>query len=90
MLGKLESANFINPESLQPQGDNLFALGVDTSKAKNADNINEIVGGAIELSNTNIGNDLLDLMVYQKAFEANSKSITTSDELLKTAIQLRK
>ncbi len=90
LLGKIESANFINPESLQPQGDNFYDLGADTSKVKNADNINEIVGGAIELSNTNIGNDLVDLMVYQKAFEANSKSITTSDELLKIAIQLRK
>ncbi len=89
-LGKLESANFINPDSLEPQGDNLYALGVDTSKPKSANNINNIIGGAVELSNVNIGDDLVNLMVYQKAFEANSKSITTSDELLKTAIQLKK
>jgi flagellar hook protein FlgE len=44
----------------------------------------------LELSTANVGTSLTNLLIYQKAFEANSKSITTSDEMLKTAIELRK
>ncbi len=90
LIAKLETAYFSNPESLEPQGSTLYSIGKETGAMKNASNINKIVGGAIELSNTNFSNDLVDLMVYQRAFEASSKSITTSDEFLKTAIQLKK
>jgi flagellar hook protein FlgE len=90
LIGKIETAYFSNPESLKPQGNTLYAVGVDTGEAKNADSVNNLVGGAVELSNTSFSDSLVDLMVYQRAFEASSKSITTSDEFLKTAIQLKK
>lgn len=90
LIGKLETANFSNPGSLEPQGSTLYAIGKETGDMKNASNVNKVIGGAIELSNTNFSDDLVDLMVYQRAFEASSKSITTSDEFLKTAIQLKK
>ncbi len=90
LMGKLETIDFPNPQSLELQGGTFYSIGRDTGKPVNANNLNKIIGGAIELSNTNLGNDLVDLMIYQRAFEASSKSITTSDEFLKTAIQLKK
>ena len=90
LIGRLETAYFPNPDSLLPQGNNLYSIGPETGDARNASSINKLTGGAVELSNTNLGDDLVDLMVYQRAFEASSKSITTSDEFLQTAIALKK
>jgi len=90
LVGKLETVNTYNPESLMAVGNNLYATTSETGEMKNADNINKVTGGALELSNTSLSDDLVDLMVYQRAYEASSKSITTSDEFLQTAIQLKK
>ncbi len=90
LIGKLETAYFINPEGLNPQGNNLYAANAEAGDPLNAQYVNKLVGGAVELSNTNLGNGLVDMMVYQRAFEASSKSITTADEFLKTALQLKK
>ena len=90
LVGKLETVYFSHPEGLTPQGNNLYAANANTGDALNASNVNSLVGGAVELSNTDLGDGLVDMMVYQRAFEASSKSITTSDEFLKTAIQLKK
>lgn len=90
LIGKLETINFINPESLEPQGDNLYSIGKDTGAALNAEKINKLVGGSVELSNASLSDELVNLMVYQRAFEASSKSVTTSDEFLRTAIELKK
>jgi len=90
LIGRLETASFINPDSLLPQGNNLYSIGSETSEAKNASLVNKLVGSSVELSNTNLGDDLVDLMVFQRAYEASSKSITTSDEFLKTAIELKR
>ena len=90
LVGKLETAYFTNPGGLNPQGNNLYSATNETGDRLNASNVNNLVGGSIELSNTDLGEGLVDMMVYQRAFEASSKSITTSDEFLKTAIQLKK
>lgn len=90
LIGKIETVNFFNPESLLAQGDNLYSVSKDTSEARNANNINKVVGGAVELSNSSFSDSLVNLMLYQRAFEASSKSVTTSDEFLRTAIELKK
>jgi len=90
LIGKLETVQFTNPNGLSPQGDNLYSITNEAGEMINASYSNKLVGGSLELSNTDLGEGLVDLMVYQRAFEASSKSITTSDEFLKTAIQLKK
>ncbi|WP_421716584.1 flagellar hook-basal body complex protein [Arcobacter arenosus] len=90
LIGKLETVTFQNPESLEPKGETLYTIGKDTGDPYNADNLNTLTGGSIELSNTNFSESLVDLMVYQRAFEASSKSVTTSDEFLRTAIEMKK
>lgn len=90
VVGKLQTAAFINEQGLVSQGNNLYQASIDTGKIYNAVNLNKLVGTSLEDSKANLANSLTALLIYQKAFEANSKSITTSDEMLQTAIQLKK
>jgi len=90
IIGKISTVLFKDELSLEPKGDNLFSKTKDSGEPILATNENKLIGGAIELSNSEVGKSLVSLMVYQRAFEASSKSITTSDEFLKTAIQLKR
>ncbi|MGB1227192.1 MAG: flagellar basal body rod C-terminal domain-containing protein, partial [Poseidonibacter sp.] len=55
-----------------------------------AGNMNTLVSNSLEGSNASLSTSLSSLLIYQKAYEANSKSITASDEMLSTAIDLIK
>ncbi len=90
LLGKIQTAYFNNPLGLKAQGTNLYTANKQSGNAIHANKLNTLNSKAIELSNTKLSESLVDLMVYQRAFEASSKSITTSDEFLKIAIQLKK
>jgi flagellar hook protein FlgE len=89
-VGKVTTAVFSNELGLDPQGDNLYASTTKSGDIIFATNENEILGQTLELSNSELSESLVDLMVYQRSFEASSKAVTTSDEFLKTAIQLKK
>lgn len=90
VVGKIQTAFFRNDQGLEPQGNNLYKSGLEAGKPQYAGKINTLHKDSLEVSNTNNADTMTNLLTYQKAFEANSKSITTSDELLKTAINLRK
>ena len=90
VVGKLQTAAFTNEQGLVSQGNNLYEISNETGNIYNAVNLNKLVGSSLEQSKASIANSLTALLIYQKAFEANSKSITTSDDMLQTAIQLKK
>jgi flagellar hook protein FlgE len=90
LVGKLETAMFRNEQGLNALGNNLYKNTDESGKALFAGDMNKLVSNTLELSNANLGTSLTSLLVYQKAFEANSKSITTSDEMLSTAMDLVK
>lgn len=90
IVGKLQTAGFVNEQGLNPAGNNLYQITKAAGEISNAVNLNKLVGTSLEQSKANLGNSLTALLIYQKAFEANSKSITTSDDMLQTAIQLKK
>lgn len=90
VVGKLQTAAFTNEQGLLSQGDNLYEISNETGNIYNAVNLNKLVGTSLEESKANLANSLTALLIYQKAFEANSKSITTADDMLQTAIQLKK
>ena len=90
LVGRLSTAGFRNEQGLEPMGGNLFQASQYSGNPFNSDTMNIIRGGALERANIDYGSTLAQIMVYQKAFEASSKSITTSDEFLQTAIQMKK
>ena len=89
-IGKLETAVFSNELGLNPQGNNLFSATTESGEMVRATFENTILSDTLEMSNSELGENLVNLMVYQRAFEASSKSVSTSDEFLKTAIALKK
>lgn len=88
LVGRLSTAGFRNEQGLNPAGGNLFEKTELSGNAFNADTMNVMREKSLERANIDYASTLSHLMVYQKGFEASSKSITTSDEFLKTAIEL--
>lgn len=92
-LGQIQLANFINPAGLEAIGDNLF-LETEASAAPiignpNTENYASIRQGAVENSNVNVVEEITRLITAQRAYEMNSKVISTSDDMLGTITNLR-
>lgn len=96
-VGKLALYNFINEQGLASLGSNNF-IATSNSGAPSFlfDNQGNYIytanfaGKRLELSNTDLSTELTNLIVMQRAFEASSKSITTSDDMVETAIGLKR
>ena len=90
LVGRISTAAFVNEQGLDPVGDNKYSATKSSGNPYNADGMNKMQEKSLERSNVEYSSTLTSLMVYQKAFEASSKSITTSDDFLKTAIEMVK
>lgn len=86
-LGQIELASFVNPRGLAPLGENLLtettASGEAIIGAPMADGMGKLVQGALEASNVNVVQELVDMIETQRAYEINSRSISASDEMLR-------
>jgi len=84
--GQLELANFVNPQGLEPIGDNLFRETVSSGAALTAipgnDSLGTLNQGSIESSNVNVVEELVNMIQTQRAYEMNSKSISATDQML--------
>jgi len=89
-MGKIETVDFQDKHSLNPIGGNLFSKTVNSGAPILNTKTSEILSKTLELSNSDLSENLVNMMVNQRAFEANSKSITTADEFLNVAIGLKK
>ena len=89
-VGKIMISSFISEEGLIPNGGNMYSKSAQSGNPIYVNDISKVNNKMLELSNSDLSVGLVDLMIYQRAFEANSKSITTSDDFLKTALQLKK
>lgn len=90
LVGRISTAAFVNEQGLDPVGDNKYSATKSSGTPYNGDGMNKMQEKSLERSNVEYSSTLTSLMVYQKAFEASSKSITTSDDFLKTAIEMVK
>jgi len=90
-LGKVETARFVNDAGLQPIGDNLLletaASGTPQTGAAGFEALGSIRSGALESSNVNVVEELVDMIETQRAYEVNSKMIQAADEMMKNANQ---
>jgi len=85
-IGQVQLANFINDEGLQPIGNNLVtesaASGAPQVSTPGTNGLGTVVQGSLETSNVNTVTELVNMIECQRAYEMNSKAITTTDQML--------
>jgi flagellar basal-body rod protein FlgG len=91
-VGQIQLANFINPAGLQARGENLFletaASGTAQTNVPGTNGLGALNQGFVETSNVNVTEELVNLITAQRAFEINSRSIQSSDQMLQKLTQL--
>lgn len=91
--GQISLVSFRNPEGLTPAGDNVWRASNESGQElvgpPGTGLLGGIVSGAVETSNVDMSRELVNMIVAQRAYQANSQTIKTQDELLQTAINLR-
>jgi len=94
VVGQLAMALIRNPESLLAIGNNNYQLSVRSAVpavgTSGTGGRGSVIGGAVESSNVDIAQEFTNLIVLQRGFEANSKVITTVDEISQVTINLKK
>jgi flagellar basal-body rod protein FlgG len=92
-VGQLQFAVFANEAGLEAQGDNLFlqsaASGAPVTGNPAAAGFGSVMQGFVETSNVNVVTEITNLITAQRAYEMNSRVITTSDNMLSTLTNLR-
>ena len=85
-VGSLELADFINPTGLQPVGENLYietaASGSAQPGTAGLNGLGTFLSGALEGSNVNVVTELVNMIETQRAYEMNSKAISTADQMM--------
>jgi len=91
-IGSIELATFINPTGLQSQGENLYletaSSGTPSTGTPGTNGAGILNQGYVETSNVNVVEELVNMIQTQRAYEINSKSITTSDQMLQKLSQM--
>jgi len=92
-VGTLQLATFINPAGLQSNGENLYSetasSGTPNVAAPGSNGSGTLNQGYVEASNVNVVQELVNMIQTQRAYEINSKAVTTSDQMLQTLSQMQ-
>ena len=92
-LGQLTLVRFTNAAGLSPLGQNLFlqtgASGAPTISQPGLNGAGTLQRGYLEASNVSVVTEMVNLITAQRAYEANSKAISTADSMLSTAVQMK-
>lgn len=90
-LGSVQLADFINPTGLQAVGENVFletaSSGSPSTGTPGLNGLGSVVQGALETSNVNVVEELVNMIETQRAYEMNSKAIQTTDQMLQFVTQ---
>jgi flagellar basal-body rod protein FlgG len=91
-IGTIEMARFVNPAGLESLGRNLFrptqASGDPILGTAGREGFGTLLQGFVEMSNVNVVEEMVNLIVGQRAYEINSRAIRTADEMMQTANNL--
>ena len=91
-VGTLQLVNFVNPAGLQSIGENLYletaSSGTPSANTPGTNGLGRLMAGAVETSNVNVVEEMVNMIQTQRAYEINSKAITTSDQMLQKLSQL--
>lgn len=90
-LGNITLADFVNPAGLQAIGGNLFvqtvASGTPTQGAPGENGMGSLLQGQLESSNVDIVEEMVNMITTQRAYEMNSKVVSTADQMLQNIAQ---
>ena len=87
-LGTIPLATFLNPAGLERVGDNLW---IPSANSGNVDfGYGDLIPGSLEMSNVEISSEFTEMITTQRGFQANSRIITTSDEMLQELVNLKR
>jgi len=93
-LGQIRLARFSNAAGLEQRGQNMFARGVNSGEPVDGDpgeqGIGTIIAGAVELSNTDVGSNLVDLILASTMYRGNTRVISIAQEMLDELLLLRR
>ncbi len=85
-VGNIETIDFINPGGLQPMGENMYvetvASGAPQAGTPGLQGLGGLIQGSLESSNVNVVEELVNMIETQRAYEMNSKAISTTDSML--------
>lgn len=94
VIGKIAMATFQNVAGLEKKGGNLYSKssnsGEETIGTANSSGYGKMVQGHLEMSNVDLANEFTDMIITSRAFQANSRTITTSDEMLQELLNLKR
>lgn len=92
-VGTIGMANFRNPEGLTPEGDNLWTATQESGAAllgqAGSGQIGSLESGTVEASNVDLTQELVDMIIAQRNFQANNNAIQTQSDILETVTNLR-
>ncbi|HWO77961.1 MAG TPA: flagellar basal-body rod protein FlgF [Bacillus sp. (in: firmicutes)] len=92
-LGQLALAKFSNPSGLEKAGNNLFRESVNSGRPNNGvpgEGFGTIASSNLEMSNVDLSEEFTEMIVAQRGFQANTRIITTSDEILQELVNLKR
>ena len=94
ILAQVAMATFVNQGGLEKTGDNTFRVsnnsGIANIGPSGIAGKGKIVAGALEMSNVDMADQFVDMIVTQRGFQANSRTIQTADQLLQELLSLKR
>lgn len=95
LIGTLSLAKFANTNGLERMGDNFYRVSNNSGPAVNgnpggAAGHGLVTAGALEMSNVDLSLEFTNMIIAQRGFQANSRAITTSDEMLQELVNLKR
>jgi flagellar hook protein FlgE len=93
VLGSITLANFANVDDLDPLGSTLFAASAESGAAQTGvpgqNGLGGVVAGTLELSTVDLAREFVSLLSLQRAFQVNSRVVTTADQMYNIAAELK-
>ena len=94
VLAKVALANFNNPMGLEKAGNSTYRSTTNSGNpqinAPGAGGVGTLLGGSIEMSNVDLAQEFTNLIIAQRGFQANSRVITTSDQMLQDLVDIKR
>jgi len=94
VIGQMALASFTNPGGLEKAGENTYQSsnnsGTANISASGTAGKGKVIAGTLEMSNVDLAEQFTDMIVTERGFQANSRTITTSDQMLQELLQLKR